>query len=278
MPQEKSKEDKWAFKVWVNEIPDNRIRYKIISEHLKKCKLPYFSEFEYIENGLLVPDKFLKKSQLVDTCRIKWIEGTTLTEYISLNLRNKLVLNKLAKDFLKMIKEFHRHKISHGDLQHDNIIINANGDIKLIDYDSLCVPQLNGQRDFFRGRQGYQHPLRFMYGFITSIKIDYFSELIIYLSILAVIENPILWDKYSVSQSEYRLLFSINDFQEWEDSGIRKDLYLLSPQIQNLVRILDNYLAAHINLVPFSSKTNSFLDIICNRFKKVFSYSTLLYL
>lgn len=243
---EKNKE-RWAFKVWHSEIKDNKERYAKIKTHLNISKLPYFSDFTYFENGLLVDGEFL------DTFRMKWIDGLSLTEFISMHLKDTVALGKLAENFLKMTKDLHDNSISHGDLQHDNIFVTSNGEIKLLDYDSICVPEIDGQRDFCRGRYGFQHPSRFTAGYITSIKIDYFSELVIYLSILAVIENPTLWDKYNVVQAEYRLLFSSNDFLDFEYSPIKSDLNRLSPKIQSLVKILEGYLAAHINLTPFTS-------------------------
>jgi serine/threonine protein kinase len=244
--------NKWAYKVWHTEIPENRTRYEIITQYLHDHKLSYFTEFKFIDNGLLFIDQQLNTSHYVDALRMEWIDGLNLTEYISFNLKKRQVLEKLASNFLNMIENLHQHNISHGDLQHENIFIDHLGELKLIDYDSICVPDLGGQSDFFRGRQGFQHPSRFMAGFITSTKIDYFSELIIYLTILAVIENPVLWDKYNVQQAEYRLLFSSYDFLDWEHSEIRKDMYLLSKEVQNLMKILDNYLAAHLNLNPFT--------------------------
>jgi serine/threonine protein kinase len=237
--------EKWAFKVWHREISDNKERYKKISAHLKKSNLAYFSNFTYVENGLLI------EGELIDTLRMEWIEGTKLTEYISYNLYDKLVLEKLAKDFLSMTKILHSFSISHGDLQHENIIIKPSGEIKLIDYDSICVPETDGEHDICRGHLGFQHPSRITAGWISSIKIDYFSELIIYLSIIAVIENPLLWDKYNVVLADDRLLFSQYDFLDWENSPLRKDLKLLSPRIDSLVKILDSYLASHLSLVPF---------------------------
>ncbi len=54
-------------------------------------------------------------------------------------------------------------------------------------------------------------------------------------------------------QADYRLLFSERDFYYFEDSLIRKDLILLSKEIQDLVKILDGYLAAHLNLLPMNA-------------------------
>jgi serine/threonine protein kinase len=240
-------DEKWAFKVWHSEIVNNRDRYSKIASHLQKYNLPYFTEFSYVENGILVV------GELLDTLRIKWIDGLNLKDYISYHLEDKRILQKLADDFLEMREELHRCSISHGDLNFQNIII-CDGEIKLIDYDSICVPELDGQRDVCRGQYGYQLPSRFSAGFIASIRIDFFSELIIYLSILAVIENDTLWNKYNVQNADYRLLFTPEDFLDWEYSEIRKDLNLLSPKIQRLVKVLENYLTGHINLVPFSNE------------------------
>ena len=240
-------DESWAFKVWVSEILEIKSRYNEISLYLNDCKLPYFLNFFYIEKGILVEDQFL------DTLRMKWVDGHTLVEYISLNLGNTAVLEKLAEDFLVMVKELHQNSISHGDLQQGNIFIAASGEIKLIDYDSVCVPNMIGQKDITRGMAGYQHPSRFTAGLTTSIKVDHFSELIIYLSILAIAENPTLWGKYKVVEAEYRLLFTLEDFLAWEDAAIRDDLKLLSQRIRDLLNILENYLAAHLNLKPFYS-------------------------
>ncbi len=243
--------EKWAFKVWPNEIYGIKERYDEIIPYLKQCNLSYFSSnFSYVEKGLFVSDIFL------DTFRMEWVTGLNLTEFISKHLNNKEVLKKLSDDFITMIKKLHECSISHGDLQHRNIYIQDNGQIKLLDYDSICVPALEGQSDFIRGLRAFQHPLRFNKHVksFASTKVDYFSELIIYISILAVIENPNLWDRYKVPLADDRLLFSEKDFFDWEDSTLRRDLCVLSQEIKDLVKILEKYLSPpHLGLVPFSA-------------------------
>ena len=233
----------WAFKVWTTEIEKNANRYSLIKSYLEECQLPYFLDFEYVNGGLLVD------GQPLDTMRMKWIDGLYLSAYINSNLQNKDLLNQLAADFLQMTNDFHFHKISHGDLQHENIFVDKNGNLKLIDYDSICVPNLEGERDITRGRPGYQHPSRLSAGYLASVKTDYFSELVIYLSILATAENPILWDKYKVMTSDH-LLFAPESFLEFENSSIRADLMLLSENIIKLVKKMDSYLAAYLLISP----------------------------
>lgn len=239
--------EKWAFKVWVSEILENKERYDAIKEYLDQVNLPYFSEFVYVVGGLLVD------GILLDTLRMRWVNGHGMASYISMNLHNPAILEELADSFLKMTDDLHNHSISHGDLQHQNIFVTDEGELKLIDYDSICVPNMEGMRDITRGTKGYQHPSRLSSGYLASTRIDYFSELVIYTSILAVRENPLLWDKYNVMQSEYRLLFAPEDFLRFEEAEIRKDLLMLSEKIKTLVAILDRYLAAHLLLTPLHS-------------------------
>lgn len=244
-----SAKDKCAIKVWFVKIEDNRTRYFHIKNFFKKVGLPYFIDFEYINDGIIVDGKPL------DMLRMEWIEDLNLTEYISLNLMNKGALEKLANNFLKLFEDLHSLNISHGDLQPNNIKITASGDIKLIDYDSVCIPILAENRDFCRGTAGYQLPSRLSSGFISSEKVDYFSELVIYITIKAVIENHLLWDKYSVVLADDRLLFSPEDYLNWEDSNIRRDLNFYSDGVRKLVKIFDSYVNAHL-FIP------AFMDVI----------------
>lgn len=233
-----------ALKVWVHEISNNIDRYEAIKAYLDKANLPYFVDFEYVKGGLLV------NGQGLDILRMPWIAIPSLRDYINLHLKDPERLRALAANFLKMTADLHQHQISHGDLQYQNIFVTAEGEIKLIDYDSICIPELDGTPDVCLGTQGYQHPSRYTAGFFSSTKMDYFSELVIYLSILALSENDLLWDKYDVMLADGRLLFKTNDFYNFDISDIRKDLMLLSPQIKGLVNKMDSYLAAHLLLPP----------------------------
>jgi serine/threonine protein kinase len=239
--------ERWAFKVWTYEIENNAQRYEMIKAYLQQIHLPYFVDFEYVLGGLLVDGIRL------DTLRMLWIDGQSLLHYINYHLVDEQVLKKLAAQFLKMTQDLHENQISHGDLQHENIFVSTDGTIKLIDYDSICIPSLEGSKDVCRGKLGYQHPARLTAGYLASVKVDHFSELVIYLSILAVAENPVLWGKYKVMEADYRLLFRQEDFLDFRNSAIRYDLMMLSDEIQALVEKLDSYLAAHLLLPSLAS-------------------------
>lgn len=237
----------WAFRVWHVPMGENKKRYQKIASYLTDKKLPYFADFIFDEGGLLV------NGELIDTIRMEWINGLLLKDYLEENLHNSSVLNQLAVDFLKMTQELQANKISHGDLQEGNILVDKDGAIKLVDYDSICIPAIEGQKELVTGLKGYQHPSRFKGGAI-SLTADYFSELIIFLSIKAIAEQPSLWDKYHVKDTCY-LLFTENDFEDFPNSDIFTDLQNLSLEIKKLTTVLISYLntAHYTGLAPFSS-------------------------
>ncbi|MBK8807209.1 MAG: hypothetical protein IPO21_11420 [Bacteroidales bacterium] len=245
--QFEKKSTKWAFRVWHIYLQNLKVRFQKISQYLIKQKLSYFADFIYDENGLLV------NGTLVDTIRMVWLDGLLLKDFLQLNLLNKQKLLDLAKSFLEMCSELHKNKISHGDLQHGNIIIDNNGKIKLIDYDSICIPDIEGEDELVTGLKGYQHPTRLNSKNCASLKADYFSELVIYLSIIALAENPLLWNDYYVEESEV-LLFDDADFTNLSQSNIYKSLISHSSnEIKVLLEILIDYLnkQSYLDLEPF---------------------------
>jgi len=238
---------KWALRVWHVPMGSTKERYQSISNYLTEKDLPYFAEFIFDEKGILVAGEFL------DTIRMKWLDGLLFKDYVEKNLNNPTVLAKLADDFLVMCQTLRDNKISHGDLQEGNILVTESGEIKLVDYDSIYVPTIEGEEELVTGLKGYQHPSRFKKNKV-SIKADFFSELIIYLSIKGIELKPDLWKKFQVKDTCF-LLFSDEDFLSIKNSPIYNDLTGIDPKIDALVSILEKYLetADYNELQPFQS-------------------------
>ena len=216
-----------------------------LSEELQKIDFPYFCDFEYVEQGLVVD------GEIVPITRMKWIEGQNLKKYICSH-RDKRNLSKLADDFMKMCETLHVRHIAHGDLQHENIIVDEKGKLTLVDYDSVYMPIMGEQDDIVIGKPDYQHPQR-KNNKIASERLDYFSELVIYLSIRAMAEDLTLIDKYKVEDSE-SLLFTKEDFDDWENAPIVNEIKTLGHDFQDLLDILADYISHQdINeLEPFT--------------------------
>lgn len=236
----------WAFRCWHADLGNLRGHFLTLSAALSKLNLPYFCSFSYVDEGIIVDGK------KYPTTRMKWIDGKNLKRYICIHRNDKGKLEDLARNFVKMITTLHEHKISHGDLQHGNILIDSNDNLFLIDYDSVYVPELQGEADIIKGLKGYQHPNRSA-NLLANEKVDYFSELIIYLSILSIAECPSLVEKYQVEDSE-QLLFSLEDFKDIENSRIYRDIMSLGGLFPLLLKVLVDYLSEDdINkLEPFT--------------------------
>lgn len=225
-----------ALRFWNTILQEAEERCSAISSYLSSCPSSYFLSFEYLNNA------FKYNGETFPVILMDWSPAISLKRYIKNNLNNKNNLKRLQEEFVALITFLHDHKISHGDLHHDNIRVNPNGSLVLIDYDSLFVPPLNGYNDNCNGYSGYQHPIARTHNIKLSPKADYFSELIIYLSIEALIEDSSLWDKYSIEQNDQSFILSINDFLNLKSSAIYKELSGKTERLSILLKILVYYL------------------------------------
>ena len=187
--------NKYAVRCWHAYLEGAKERTKKIAESLKKLHLPYFVGFEYVDNGIAT------STGVQPIVIMDWVDAKPLKTYIEENLGRQDILCQLADSFLKMTKDLHDNNISHGDLQHGNIMVKSNGEIVLVDYDSMYVPELDGWTDEISGLVGYQHPARWANKFLSP-KADYFSEMIIYVSIIALSQLPELWKDFKIKDSE----------------------------------------------------------------------------
>lgn len=227
---------KWAFRCWHHTLDNDQARIKLLSTELKKVGLPYFIDFEYEDNGIVV------NGAVYPTTRMKWISGRDIKDYICYNRNNRHNLFKLATDFFAMTQDLHRLSIAHGDLQYENIIVNQYGKIFLIDYDSMYVPALSymNSKNSTNGKEGYQHPAREKC-VNSNPKLDYFSEVVILISILAIAYNPGLIDKYDLEDSD-TMLFKKDDFRNFTSSGIYSELSSLGDPLVVFLNVLSSYL------------------------------------
>ena len=230
----------FALRCWIRDVGDAKRRYEKISAYLKQVGLPYFVDFEYVSEGILV------NGIKYPITRMEWANGLPLRAFIEQNLQNADVFSTVATEFQKMVAALHAHEISHGDLQDGNILLRRNGaqvEIKLIDYDSVFVPTLRGYPDSgIVGLPEYQHPQRIAGVGPTGEKVDYFSELVIYLSFLSLAEKPELWNRFKDSTGD-GLLFSADDFKNPDTSSIFGELEKLSAEVRELAATLKHFCA-----------------------------------
>jgi hypothetical protein len=104
----------------------------------------------------------------------------------------------------------------------------------------MYIKPLEGMSDAIKGLPGYQHPSRNQNKFLNN-KLDYFSELVIFLSLLAFEQYPNLWYKYYETED---LLFSKEDFNNPNNSEIINTLLSSSNQtVKDLTQRLKEQLS-----------------------------------
>lgn len=225
---------KVAVRCWCADIDQAKQRCQRISEFLKRDTSRYFVNFRYVSDAILIGG-VLHPVVIMD-----WVDGLTLKKYVEEQGPSKALFFDLASKFLEMAKYLHTHNIAHGDLQHGNIMVRPDGSLVLIDYDSMYIDDLKGYTDVVKGLPGYQHPARDK-NRLLSPKLDYFSELVIYLSLLIFAEQPSLWSEYADTED---LLFSMTDFADSQHSSLYRKFHQSSnPVIAKLMGQLNEALA-----------------------------------
>lgn len=220
---------KVAVRCWCADIGDAQKRSLAISDYLSKEQNNYFVNFNYVDKAILIQGK------LQPVIVMDWVDGKPLKEYLTDNCNSKTFLS-IAEKFRQMVESFHNNNIAHGDLQHGNILVKSDGELVVVDYDSMYIDTLKGMSDVVKGLPGYQHPKRNQNNYIQPY-LDYFSELVIYLSLLIFAEKPQLWSIYCDTED---FLFSKDDFSNIKQSDIYKQFQnAINPTIPDLLNKLE---------------------------------------
>ena len=215
-------------------------RYRKISKHLNSLRLDYMVPFEYQDEGLRIQGR--NYPLLV----MEWVEGTHLDQYIEQHLSDPRRLEQLSEKWLTLLRGLHENGIAHGDLQHGNIII-SDDEFKLVDYDGMYVPSLEGELSTELGHRNYQHPLRSKMKFGPGL--DNFSAWSIYASLYCLSRDPQLWRM--LRGGDECLLFRQDDYAAPSAS----DTFLLlekneNEEIREMSRLLRTLLLLPYDEIP----------------------------
>ena len=224
-------------------LGDRDQRYRAIQEHLRNSPVSYLSEFTYAPEGILVG------GQRFPILFMQWIEGPTLDLYIGEMLNRPDVLLHLSEEWLRLLNTLRTSGMAHGDLQHGNIIV-EHGQLRLVDHDGIFVTKMAGWPASEVGHQHYQHPRRNANHF--DEKLDNFSSLVIYLSLISLAERPSLWQEHH----DENLLFTKADFADPASSQLFNKIRELGPEHSRLADVLATAATGSPNEVP------SILDLV----------------
>ncbi len=157
-------------------------RYAAISHFVNDRRHPLFATFEYQTEGVFIGQEW------VPILKMEWVEGFPITTYVRDHVTDTDAMTRLAADFRKAAVDLKELGCAHGDLQHNNILVEPNGRVRLVDYDGMYVPALHGRRAIEMGEPNYQSPKRT--GSEYHDRLDHFSTQTIYLGLLALATAP----------------------------------------------------------------------------------------
>lgn len=236
-----------ALKVFTRFHPEMEKRYLMISKVVNNAKNPFLIKFQFDAEGILVKGKWYP------ILIMDWVEGRTLDKYLNDIFQNNIPFDnrRICLEWISLVKSLNQLNISHGDLQHGNILIDNNGKMFLVDYDGMFVPTMKGMKAIEGGLPSYQHPKRGVNDF--NERLDDFSSLIILLQ-LAVVDKK-LWDTY---HDDNHLIIGEQDIKKPSSSVILQNLKKSKlPHIEIMTNYLLKALSGSMQDVPRFDKVIS---------------------
>jgi hypothetical protein len=237
----------WAVKCFTRELPGRIEHYREIAGRLAEARLPFLVDFALLEQGIRVCDAWYP------VLKMPWVEGRLLHQAVRDHLDRPEVLQDLARLWRDVAGRLAEANVLHGDLQHGNVLV-VPGDhpgtwaVKLVDYDSLCVPGLTPLESAETGHPAYQHPQRLRER-AFSLAVDRFSHLVIYTALRALaVGGRALWERYDTGDN---LLFDQEDFEAPDSSPLLQELLQSpDPEVCRLAHELGDAARLPLGCVP----------------------------
>jgi hypothetical protein len=206
-----------AIRIFSRQVPERRDRYQILSNFLAESNTDSIVDFSYIERGI----RSSGDGRFYPIVTMDWVEGESLYDRVSkaCAAQNGALLARLADRWLAMDQQHIQAKISHGDLQHANVIVTPDDQLKLVDYDCFFVPELLGRSNLEVGIPPYQHPERDDRTLLSE-RLHFFSSQFIYTALRCLAQHPHLWQEYVASEDYDKLLFRASDLHSPDESKL----------------------------------------------------------
>lgn len=206
----------YAVKCFLKEVSEQQARYNAVAERLEDVELGALVDFDYQPEGIRV------NGTDYPLLKMEWVDGTVLSRFVGEHLESPDVLARLAEAWADLMGDLEACDLAHGDLQHGNVLVQETDQelrLRLVDYDTMYVPALEGWRSAEVGHRNYQHPDRTDSDFGPTL--DRFPGLAVYTALRALAARPGLWDRYDTGEN---LLFQDADFYDPEQSALMDEL------------------------------------------------------
>jgi serine/threonine protein kinase len=178
-----------------------RIRHEGKIKALRCYRHPTAHLREVYGERLLREELFLydtpRSGRWVDVVVTDWIEGETLRHHIeeAAQAGDTTYFRRLAEAFDRLAARLIADDWAHGDLKPDNMVITTEGELRLIDFDAIVSPRLEGLACEELGALKYQHPQR---GLMQCKAIDDYPIALIATALHAMAADVTLVERYSI--------------------------------------------------------------------------------
>ena len=124
-----------ALRVFSSASPERRDRYDAVSAYLRGRRVRCLVDFEYRDESV----RAAGHTQWFPLILMDWIQGDTLYQWAAARCRagDGQALAGAASRWVELVAELEAAEIAHGDLQHANVMVAADGQLKLVDYDGM---------------------------------------------------------------------------------------------------------------------------------------------
>lgn len=196
--------------------PDISERYQSLNNYtyVHSQKLAFLVPQIWVENAITID------GQVWPFIKSRFIQAPRLGEFLADRHEEPFVNAALAKQWFEIIKVLESLRIAHGDLDLTNVLVSGDYPhvtLRLVDFDSMYVPALEGRKMYELGHEHFQAPSQLGIRHFDS-KMDRFPALVIYLSLIALDEDSQLWDRCKANEDS-KLLLNTKDFQDLGNSA-----------------------------------------------------------
>ena len=221
-------------------------RYDVLNTYFEKNNLSSLAPTKVYRDEIMV------EGERYPVAVMPWLPGRQLHLFIEDHLDDPDMLGQVADRWRELMRVMRDVTVAHGDLSDGNVLVDASGQIRLIDYDAAYVPPLDGDPPSEIGKPNYQHPERLSsssprYGY-WGPDVDNFASLVVYLTLRAVADDASLWDTYHMGDN---LIFVQKDFEAPGETPIWPKLRSSEDiEVRTLTDVLERYCRTPVSELP----------------------------
>jgi hypothetical protein len=241
--------DRWAIRCFVRQVLGQQGRYARLCQHLCGLGLPCMVTFDYFLRGIKV------RNEWYPIVRMQWVEGLPMNNWVEDNSNNPAALRDLAAKLRVLMRSLREHLLAHGDLQHGNVMITPQNELRLVDYDGMYTPAFKGKSPEM-GHANFQHPRRTPDFYNEDL--DNFAALVIYTSLLGTAADEGLFKKF---YSGDNILLVSKDYQNpGQSAAIQALKACADPNVSKLATLIERLCRLDISKVPLFEDVGKAVD------------------